>query len=207
VSILFNIIHGSLRSSDESKKLALTIDTQPPIIEVPSDIIVQNPGREGSTIKFQSNATDNLDGTIKTSCSPLSSGDVFPIGITKVTCKALDKANNEGSASFKVNVSSMDALALNCSPSKLAIVKGTEGSIDCRVENRTFNPLELNLSCSQLDEVAIECYVNGNLKSATMSLMDKSSDSFHVVVSSKSSLLSPGIYPFTISANYKDKSC
>ena len=110
-------------------------------------------------------------------------------------------------ASFNVNVSSIDApLALTC-PNKVAVVKGTEGSIDCRVENRTFNPLELNLSCSHLDEVAIECYVNGNLKSATMSLMDKSSDSFHVVVSSKSSLLSPGIYPFTISANCKDKSC
>jgi hypothetical protein len=127
------------------------------------------------------------------------------VGITKVTCKAMDEASNEGSASFNVNVSSTDALALSC-PAKVAVVKGTEGSIDCRVENRTFSPLELNLSCSQLDEVGIECYINGNPKSATMSLA-KSSDNFHVVVSSKSTLLSPGICPITISANCKEDSC
>ena len=111
----------------------------------------------------------------------------------------MDEASNEGSASFNVNVSSTDALALSC-PAKVAVVKVTEGSIDCRVENRTFSPLELNLSCSKLDEVGIECYINGNPKSATMSLKAKSSDNFHVVVSSKSTLLSHGICPITISA-------
>ena len=110
-------------------------------------------------------------------------------------------------ASFNVNVSSIDApLALTC-PNKVAVVKGTEGSIDCRMENRTFNPLELNLSCSQLDEVGIECYINGNLKSATMSLKAKSSDNFHILISSKSPQVSLGLYPFTISANCKDDSC
>ncbi|HEX9318498.1 MAG TPA: HYR domain-containing protein [Nitrososphaeraceae archaeon] len=205
VAKAFENIHN--KSSDGSDKLTLGIDTQPPIVEVPSDIVVQNSEREDSTITFQSNATDNLDGTVKTICSPLNSGDIFPVGITKVICKATDKANNEGSASFNVNITAMNELALSCSPNKVAIVKGTERSINCIVENKTFSPLELALSCSHLDEVGIECYINGKLKSATMSLKEKSSDNFHVLISSKSSQISPGLYPFTISANCKDNSC
>jgi HYR domain len=205
VAKAFENIHN--KTSGESDKLTLVIDTQPPIVYVPSEIVIQNPGRDGSTVMFQSNATDNVDGNVKTHCSPLSSGDIFSVGITKITCKATDKANNEGSASFNVNVSSMNALALSCSPNKVAIVKRAEGTINCLVENRTFNPLELVLSCSQLDEVGIECYINGKLKSSTMSLKEKSSSNFHILISSKSSQVSPGLYPFTISANCKDNSC
>ena len=76
------------------KNLRLIVDTRPHILEVPSDIVVQNTGKEASRVRFQSNPTDNFDGTINTSCSPLSSGDIFPVGITKITCKATDRANN-----------------------------------------------------------------------------------------------------------------
>ena len=47
--------------------------------------------------------SDNVDGPIATSCTPVS-GSVFPIGATTVTCSATDAHHNTGTASFTVTV-------------------------------------------------------------------------------------------------------
>ncbi len=206
VAKAFDDIHN--RSSDKSEKLRLIVDTKPPLVKVPSNIVVKSSQSDGSLITFQSNATDNLDGTVKTSCSPFTSGDIFPLGSTKVTCKAIDKASNEGLASFNANVTSASAIALTCNPNKLVIIEGSEASIDCVVENRTFQPIDLNLSCSKLDKTGIKCYINGNLQTARMKLKEQSSQNFQTLVSSKDlQKISPGVYPFTISANCEDHPC
>ncbi len=83
------------------------MDTKPPVVKVSTNIVVHSSQSDGSFITFKSNGTDNLDGIVKTSCSPLASGDIFPAGSTKVTCKAVDKASNGGLASFNVQAPSL----------------------------------------------------------------------------------------------------
>jgi hypothetical protein len=194
--------------TSESQKLALNIDRNPPVMKVPSQINVITKQPEGLTVFFQSNATDNLDGFLDAVCSPLRSGAIFPVGISKVTCIATDKAKNVGSASFDVNVTSLDPLGLSCNPPKVIIIAGSEASMDCKVENKLFTPVEVDLTCSKLDKYGIQCYINGNLERGTTSLKEGSSQSFNVLISSKSNQkLTPGLYPFTISANCKKSTC
>ena len=50
---------------------------------------------------FQATATDDIDWSVAVICTP-TSGSLFPIGSTKVDCKATDKAGNTGIASFNI---------------------------------------------------------------------------------------------------------
>jgi hypothetical protein len=191
------------KSSPASNRISLIIDTHPPIVNVPADMRFDI----SKLVKFTTNATDNLDGTVDVNCSPLKSGDIFPIGTTKITCKAVDRAFNEGEESFLVNVTAQDALSLNCRPNKLIIVKGDDAFMRCTLENKIFEPLYVSLSCSNLKEVGIDCYVMGRLENTALKMKSNSSQDFDILVSSKSPAVSPGSYPFKISAHCKDNSC
>jgi len=73
-----------------------TGDTTPPVVTVPSNISVSTPSSSGITSTFTASASDNVSGSLSTSCNPLS-GSLFPIGTTTVTCYAIDGAGNLGS--------------------------------------------------------------------------------------------------------------
>jgi predicted outer membrane repeat protein len=79
------------------------VDTTPPVLTVPGDLVVDATGPEGAAVAFEASATDDVDGTVPVTCAP-PSGSTFPIGDTTVTCVASDPAGNEGSASFTVHV-------------------------------------------------------------------------------------------------------
>jgi hypothetical protein len=80
-------------------------DTTPPSIEkVPAGITVETENASGAAVSYTTpTATDNVDGTDAVSCSP-ASGQSFPVGVTKVTCRATDKAGNVSTATFTVTV-------------------------------------------------------------------------------------------------------
>jgi hypothetical protein len=84
-------------------------DTTDPVVTVPADVSETTGDPSGKTIVFSPapSATDNLDGTLPVSCSPVS-GSVFPVGSTTVTCTATDTHGNTGSASFTVTISLVD---------------------------------------------------------------------------------------------------
>ncbi len=82
----------------------LFIDDVPPVIHIPSKLIVaEASGPQGSIVVFNVTATDNVDGNVNALCTP-SSGSTFGIGETKVVCTASDKAGNKKTESFKVKV-------------------------------------------------------------------------------------------------------
>jgi hypothetical protein len=54
-------------------------------------------------VSWTVSAVDIVDGRVATVCAP-KSGTRFPVGTTKVTCAAVDRQGNAGSASFSVNV-------------------------------------------------------------------------------------------------------
>lgn len=82
---------------------AMVIDHVPPIVEVPEVVVVDAIGTDGAPVTFGSTALDDVDGPLSQSCSP-SSGFLFPIGDTTVTCSATDSHGNTGDASFLVVV-------------------------------------------------------------------------------------------------------
>jgi len=74
-------------------------DTTPPVLTVPGDIVETTGDPSGSSITFVATATDIVDGNVVPICTP-SSGDVFPVGTTTVTCSATDSRGNTSVDSF-----------------------------------------------------------------------------------------------------------
>jgi len=82
---------------------APVVDTVPPQVLVPDDIIIETDNQNGATATFNPQAIDNIDELLTPSCN-YSSGSVFPIGTTEVTCTATDSAGNSSSNSFNVTI-------------------------------------------------------------------------------------------------------
>ena len=79
------------------------VDTTPPVVTVPANATVEATSATGATHSFTASATDAVDGSVATTCTP-GSGATFPLGATTVTCSATDAHGNAGSASFVVTV-------------------------------------------------------------------------------------------------------
>ncbi len=80
------------------------VDTTAPSVQAPDDELAEATGPTGAKVAYgDATATDLVDGTVSTSCSP-ASDSVFGLGATTVTCTATDAAGNTGEASFKVTV-------------------------------------------------------------------------------------------------------
>ena len=79
------------------------VDRTPPALTLPSDMTVQATSTSGAVVTFSASASDLVDGTVSVTCTP-ASGSTFPVGTTKVSCSATDKAGNSASGSFQVTV-------------------------------------------------------------------------------------------------------
>ncbi len=79
------------------------VDTTAPTVHVPGDLTVEATGPSGAVATFAVAATDPDDTPGPVSCNH-SSGVVFPVGTTNVTCSSTDTHGNTGSASFNVTV-------------------------------------------------------------------------------------------------------
>jgi len=82
-------------------------DNVSPQVLVPNDIVLQATNQSGAIASFNPQAIDNIDELLTPSCN-YSSGSVFPIGTTVVTCTATDSAGNSNSNSFSVIVNYTD---------------------------------------------------------------------------------------------------
>jgi hypothetical protein len=80
------------------------VDTQPPTISCPGNIIAATVNANDATVSvtFTATGADNCPG-VSVACLP-ASGSQFPRGVTTVTCTATDVATNQASCSFTVKV-------------------------------------------------------------------------------------------------------
>jgi hypothetical protein len=78
-------------------------DTTPPVLTLPSGLTVEATGASGSVVKYVASAADAVDGTRPVSCTP-TSGSVFAIGQTTVSCWASDASGNVVKGTFAVIV-------------------------------------------------------------------------------------------------------
>jgi hypothetical protein len=78
-------------------------DQSRPLVNVPRTVRERATSGNGATVNFTVSAVDRVSGALSAVCTP-SSGSVFPLGSTSVTCKATDSAGLTGEGSFSVVV-------------------------------------------------------------------------------------------------------
>lgn len=101
--------HSNSRQTTFNVNLTLVDTTDPVLSGVPSDITQDTEAPAGAIVSFPStpSALDNVDGPTPVACTK-SSGDLFPVGTTHVTCTATDQHGNSASAGFDVAVTLVD---------------------------------------------------------------------------------------------------
>jgi hypothetical protein len=85
-------------------------DTQAPAITTPGDIVVDTTSPTGMAVSYAVSVTDDRDHFPSLVCVP-ASGSTFPVGLTTVSCSALDHAGNTSTASFTIRVNLLDTTA------------------------------------------------------------------------------------------------
>lgn len=80
------------------------VDTTPPNIAPAASISVQATGPTGAVVSYPlPSAFDVVGGAVPVTCAP-PPGSVFPVGVTTVTCIAVDGSGNSAATSFTVTV-------------------------------------------------------------------------------------------------------
>lgn len=78
-------------------------DRTAPDITVPRSVRAQAPRSADVSIRYRAVAVDDRDGRVAVTCSP-PSGSTFPVGVTRVSCSASDRAGNVARRTFPVVV-------------------------------------------------------------------------------------------------------
>ena len=91
--------------SATSNVVKVNIDKVSPVITTPDPISVDATMPTGAEVPFTATFTDATSGVEESGCRP-SSGSVFAIGTTTVTCTAKDYADNSAAKQFTVHVKS-----------------------------------------------------------------------------------------------------
>ena len=94
-----------MAAADPDYQESITIhvnDVAPPAVTV-DDRTAEATSDDGVKINYTATAEDAVDGNLPVTCNP-KSGSVFPVGVTKVSCVAVDRAGNRGmgTATFTV---------------------------------------------------------------------------------------------------------
>jgi len=76
---------------------------KPPLILAPSEITLDASSVSGAKVEYSVKVIDEADGVLEPNCD-ISSGSVFPIGESKVTCTSMDSSGNIATKSFVVTV-------------------------------------------------------------------------------------------------------
>jgi len=109
------------------------VDTTPPVVTVPGNMVVEATGPGGANASFTATAVDIVDGNITPTCVP-ASGSLFPLlppppptTTTTVVCTATDAHNNSGSASFTVTVQDTTPPVISNVPANITVPTSLPG--------------------------------------------------------------------------------
>jgi len=89
-------------------KCVNAFDDVPPLILTPSDLTLDTT-YSSALVDFSVKAIDDQDGILRPNCFP-SSGSLFPVGETTVTCSVTDNSGNSDRKSFIITVRALDAV-------------------------------------------------------------------------------------------------
>ena len=100
----YDVVVSNPFASVTSAVVTLTaVDTMPPTLRLPADIVTPQTLPAGAVVSFTASAADACAGSLSVACLP-ESGSVFPLGATTVRCTADDGSGNTASNSFQVTV-------------------------------------------------------------------------------------------------------
>ena len=107
--IAFVVVVGALLPTNDAGPAAAQVDTTPPQLVLPASTVRREAtGARGAPVSYAVSAEDETSGAVEVSCSP-ATGEVFPLGMTEVTCSAQDDAGNAADGSFGVEVADSTA--------------------------------------------------------------------------------------------------
>jgi hypothetical protein len=145
-------------------------DTQPPVITVPSNVIVPtDPGQNDAVVNYTVTVSDNQPGAI-VACLPVS-GSAFAMGTTTVVCTASDAAGNRATSSFTVTVADREKPVLTV-PANLSIAAepGQSNAVVTYTATATDNSGSVAVVCTPPSGTAFP----GGIATVTCSAIDDS---------------------------------
>ena len=171
-----------------------TPDTLPPIIIVPQNIVVNlnNTSVIPTPVKFSVTATDNVGVTSGPTCTPVS-GSTFPIGVTTVSCTAMDKIGNVGKASFTITISKQDVTP-SVDKIEVQMMEKSSSNTSCAKNDQCYSPSNVHLNVG-----GTVTWYNDDIAYHTVTSNDGSSEEFD------SGMVKPGktfSYKFNNSGTY-----
>lgn len=112
-----------------SEKASFTVrvaDTQPPVIDVPRDLLAFGKS-DGTIVNYDAKAVDVVDPEVKLVCAP-ESGAFFRLGTSSITCSSTDRFKNTGTATFRVHVGTDEIPAMVIPSSFTAEAESRDGA-------------------------------------------------------------------------------
>ena len=103
-------------------------DRLPPELSLPERSTAEATGPGGARVEYVADAHDAVDGPVVPDCS-LPSGSLFPLGTTTVKCTVIDRAGNQASGAFDVQVVDTTAPALAVPAALTVDATGPNGAL------------------------------------------------------------------------------
>jgi hypothetical protein len=130
-----------------SAPVNVIVDNTPPIVYVPEVASAEATSFDGAAVEFAVSASDAVDGDVPAICD-YNSGDLFPLGITPVTCTAIDSVGNVGESTFNVEVVDTTAPNLNLPQDITQEATGADGAVvDFEVMADDIADFSVDISC------------------------------------------------------------
>jgi hypothetical protein len=103
-------------------------DTAPPVVQSHGNLVAEATGSGGTHVAYTvPAATDSLDGAVPVACAP-SSGSLFALGHTTITCSTQDAAGNTAASTFDIQVRDTTAPTIQVHPDLVAEATGPSGA-------------------------------------------------------------------------------
>ena len=131
-------------NTNTSQFTVTVVDTTPPVITVPSNLVAEAAGSTGAAVSFTAPTAMDLVDAHPTVNLTHTSGSVFAIGTTVVTATAWDVSGNTNTSQFTVTVVDTTAPAITVPSNLVAEATGPAGAAVTFVASTAVDAIDAN---------------------------------------------------------------